>query len=436
MGVSLAVVSLVLAWALSVPAGLFPGSWLEFAERCLICLAVCILLSFVWAFLLLGGIDRGWAHFKRSAPLVLSLRRALLDAGYSVTRCWLLGEYEELPRMDFRLVGDGGSALLRVENSIRFDKKLDGVDVSSALRGYVLERSYQSDDRDWYIYELIDAVSDFGLGFETLEEFSLYAGERCDRWHLFLDGRTTVPLSSALLVGQTGSGKTYALASLILQMWEKGAEVSLCDPKRADVNALSVSLGLGDAAVSPDEIAASLDLFVSQMAVRKEEMALRLATRMVSTYEDFGLEPHVLVIDEYAALSYAMRSRDKKFRDAVAGRIAEVVLQGRQLGFFIMIAMQKSDASLIDTAMRENLPLVVVLGNAQPQTVVTAFGSGVDLPARSNGPGEGWFTCPQIAPTPKLVQFPDLRFLASGDFGRGGGSCNDPRPHSDEVTPR
>lgn len=412
-GLGLAALFAFLSWAFSIVPipllGIFGRLSLLFALGALL-----LLVSAVASFLHHFHLERGWTYLRRYAPLAISLRHDLLDAGYSITRYGPFGEYEQLPRIDLELAEDGKAAVLRIENSVKFDKRLDDVDVSSALKGFVVERTYQSDDRDWYVFELMDASSEFKLRFNTYQEFETYAFDRCDKYHVFLDARTIVPITNALLVGQTGSGKTYALASLILQLRAKGTKLVLCDPKQADVHALSLTLGLGSAAATLDEIADRLESFRDEMQKRKRLMAEKLASRMASTYADFELAPHVLVIDEYAALAYAMRTRDKKFKDEFAARITEIVLQGRQLGFFIYIAMQKSDAALIDTAVRENLPLIVVLGNAQPQTVVTAFGTGADVPPRANGPGEGWFEFPEIAPSPKLVQFPHLRFLSHG----------------------
>lgn len=376
---------------------------------------------------------RGLGYFLRFAPIYFSLRHALLDAKYSITRNGPLGEYEELPKIYLDFSEDGSSATLIIENSIRFQKRLEDIDVSSALAGYVLERSYLTDDRNWLVYELVDASADLRIRFTTFEEFKEYARKRCDVNHLFLDSRTTVPLTSALVVGQTGSGKSYALYSLVLQQAEKGARLALCDPKNSGIAALGRKLSPNSVAVNLDEIVEQLESFVSTMGTRKEELGHLLSSSLDATYADFGLMPHVIVIDEYAALAYELRAREKKYRDHVAELIAAVVLQGRQLGFFIWLAMQKSDATLIDTAMRENLPLVVVMGNAQPQTIVTAFGSGVELLARNNAPGDGVFTEPHVAPTPKLVQFPNLAFLSSGiGFLDGRGSCNDPRPHNEQ----
>ncbi len=79
------------------------------------------------------------------------------------------------------------------------------------------------------------------------------------------------------------------------------------------------------------------------------------------------------------------------------------------------MVMQKSDASLIDTAIRDNVPLKIVLGNSETQTYVTAFGAGVEIPNRHYFVGEGVFTEPTLAPEPKIVQCPlcDFDILAA-----------------------
>jgi hypothetical protein len=380
-------------------------------------------------FLLRFGIVHGWRYFRSCVRITVPLRRALLDAGYSIKRCGLVGEYEELPRIRIEIARDGLSVKVRVENSIRFDKRLEDVDLSSAINGYVLERAYLADDRSERVFELVDASKDFSMVFETYGKFETYVREGYDRYHLFLDSRSAVGLCSALVVGQTGSGKSYLLYSLVLQLHVKEATLYLCDPKNSGLASLGRLLCPERTGVSLDEIIGLLERFVSEMEGRKAEMQELLSGKLDATAFDFGLAPAVFVIDEYAALAYALRSRDKRTRDHVAELISAVVLMGRQLGFVLVLAMQKSDATLIDTAMRENLPLVVVLGNAQQQTIVTAFGQGVNVPERDNKPGEGVFMEPHIAPTPKLMQAPDLRFLSDGIGFLGRGSCNDPRPH-------
>lgn len=345
-------------------------------------------------FLLRFDVLCGWSYFRLCVRMLIPLRHALLDASYSFKRNGLLGEYEELPKMRIERIDEGKAVRIRIENSIRFDKRLDDVDISSAVRGFVLERAYLTDDRSEYVFEMVDASADFHLVFEEYSDFEECVTANYDEKHWFLDSRSAPALSSALVVGQTGSGKSYFLYSLLLQMRIKEADLYICDPKNSGLASLGMKICPERTATELDAIIVILERFVASMEERKAQMQELLVGNLDATAYDFELKPSVLFVDEYAAMSYALKARDKKTRDHVAELISSIILQGRQLGYVLVMAMQKSDATLIDTAMRENLPLVVVLGNAQPQTIVTAFGQGVDVPARDNKPGEGVFMEP------------------------------------------
>lgn len=349
-----------------------------------------------------------------NARVMTRLRRSMLDAGFGIERVGIFGSYIELPKiyLDWSRVATAAPRLM-IESSVRFVERLRNGDVSAALGGYIVERQYFTDDRNWLICELFDPSAQEQLEFGTLDEFAAWVS-KADKYHLRLDGRSMVPISHALIVGQTGSGKSYLLYDLMLQLHAKGATLYCADSKNSGVVALGSSLARGGTAVELDDIIGLLERFVSEMRSRKNELRERLRNGLDADYSDFSLPPSVLIIDEYAALMYALKAREKKERDHFAELIAEIVLQGRQLGYFLYIAMQKSDASLIDTAFRENLPLVIVMGNAQPQTYVTALGTGVEAPDRDYQMGEGCFIEPHVAPTPRIVQVPRLSFLASG----------------------
>lgn len=136
----------------------------------------------------------------------------------------------------------------------------------------------------------------------------------------------------------------------------------------------------------------------------------------------------MLIIDEYASFVEVLASKEKKTRDPVMAGIYEIILQGRQLGFLICLTMQKSDAKLIDTALRDNIPLKIVLGNSEKQTYITAFGHA-DIPNRHYGSGDGVFTEPSIAPEPKLVQCPycDFDILKACRESLGGVTTQAPK---------
>ena len=83
--------------------------------------------------------------------------------------------------------------------------------------------------------------------------------------------------------------------------------------------------------------------------------------------------------------------------------------------------MQQAGSNNIPTFLRDNLPWKTVLGNAEDQTYVTAFGAGVDIPERKMKIGEGVYTYPAGAEKPKLCAFPTLNFDILDALTRGAG---------------
>ena len=339
--------------------------------------------------------------------ILFSLQRQLRDAGFGIERFWLL----ELPKVELSFSEDLLTGILKVQNSVKFSKRLDDIDFSSALLNYKIERHFISRDANWYIYELLRADVSFRLTFSSLTSFMLTT-DHLDPYELFLDARSICRLQHTLLVGQTGSGKTYALYSLILQMLCMSVpyELYFVDPKGSSISVLSRQIAPDRTAVTFDEIVDLLENFVAAMEERKTEFANQLNARLDADYRYFELAPHVLIIDEYAAFSAVVATKEKKVRDHVEALMHQIILMGRQLGFFVILVMQKSDAKLITTALRDNIPLKIVLGNAEATTYETTFGTGVDIPPMDYPPGDGVFTEPRLARTPKLVQFPTLDF--------------------------
>ena len=136
-------------------------------------------------------------------------------------------------------------------------------------------------------------------------------------------------------------------------------------------------------------------------------------------YRDFGLPPYVLLFDEYADFATFLQTKDKKQRDYVNNLISQIVLKGRQSGFFLWVVMQQAGSNNIPTYVRDNLPWKVVLGNAEDQTYVTAFGAGTDIPLRKLETGEGVFTYPAVANKPRLCSFPTFGFDVLGVLEAG-----------------
>ena len=270
---------------------------------------------------------------------------------------------------------------------------------------------FRSDDGNFFVYKLVNSKGSFKLTFNSFNDFLKYSN-KVPPYKLFLDGRSWVKLQHTLLVGMTGSGKSYSLYCLLLQMLNKSVtyHLYLADPKGSSLAALGDVIAPQHTAESIEEITEQLTAFVELMRQRKADLKELLRGKLDADYSDFGMEPYIFIFDEYASFAAVLASREKKERDRVKALLYEIILQGRQLGFFLFLAMQKSDATLLETALRDNIPLKIVLGNSEQQTYVTAFGTGVEIPKRHFLVGEGVFTEPVLAPEPRLVQFPYCNF--------------------------
>lgn len=356
---------------------------------------------------------KGVKYALTHAKLEKGIRRALLEAGYGVATG---NQYFRLPKVKIHLDGkDLTSGVVEIQNHIKSDTSLASVNLSSALGNYVVDAQYISDSNNYYCYEISDRRINQQLVFANYQELSDYAKRHTDKYGLytlFCDARNEgIKIRSLLLVGITGSGKSYALMGLIaqLQNWPVSPVVYYADPKGSDIAVLGSSLAPEQTADDIDSIIELLHDFYNKMLVRKAEMRDKLNGKLGSDFSDFRLPAYIFLMDEYAAFQASI-SRDKKRRDEVEEIMRNIVLMGRQLGFYMWIAMQKSDSSDIPTAIRDNLPWKICLGNAPSTTLMTIFGRSADLPSRHWGKGQGLLYCDGITAAPRPVSFPTLNF--------------------------
>lgn len=358
-------------------------------------------------------LSRGPRYAAAHALTLWRLRRALLDvgAGYAVEQYSGQEKVVVLPKIKIIFDSDLLYGTIKIRNHIKYNTGLDSINLSSALGPYVVEQQYLSDDENWYIYEVENSKADCQLVFQSYEEFSGYCKGQKD-YTLFIDKRTSVPLSSLLLVGQTGSGKTYALYSLILQLlnWPNRPKLYFMDPKNSSLCVMGNRIAPEHTAGTAEEIIAQLEAFHREMQERKSELQDKLSEKLDADYRHWQMPAHIFVFDEFASFQSVVNALDKKTRDNVSMLLRNIVLQGRQLGFFIWVIMQKSDSSDIPTAIRDNLIWKVVLGLATNTTYMTAFEHAADLPKRNFGPGQGLYTYQGRTREPKITAFPTLHF--------------------------
>ena len=125
--------------------------------------------------------------------------------------------------------------------------------------------------------------------------------------------------------------------------------------------------------------------------------------------------PTTVIFDEYAAFLSSIKN-DKKLKAEADRYIRKIILTGRQCGVYIIIMMQKPNADVIDTDIRDQLGLRVTLGAMDITGYRMVFGQvdGFNYEYRNTGegyifiPGSG-YQVPQkmLAPRVDLQQLVD-----------------------------
>ena len=244
-----------------------------------------------------------------------------------------------------------------IQNSIKFDKKLEDMRIDAALEGYVSERQYLSKDRNWYIYEFYAVDSQKQLEIKSASDLIEWSNKTADDYALRLDERATVPFHHQGLVGQTGSGKSFFIQMLVEQVLSKKVnhELFIIDPKRTDVYQMAKRT-LGDERTADKTNAIELiKQFHERMKKRQDELQDYFISNRNKTYKDAGLPALILLIDEFGALRESWKTLAKKERDEVDSILSDVAFMGRQLGCILWVATQQMNAQTMPTAIREQL---------------------------------------------------------------------------------
>ncbi|MFB4473022.1 helicase HerA domain-containing protein [Oceanobacillus caeni] len=302
-----------------------------------------------------------------------------------------------------------------INNTIKFDKKLEDMRIDSALKGYVSERKYLSKDRDWYIYEFYSVDSHKQLKIKSASDLIEWSNKTADDYALRLDERATVPFHHMGLVGQTGSGKSFFIQMLVEQVLSKKVshELFIIDPKRTDVYQMAKRT-IGDERTGDKTNALELiKQFHERMKIRQDELQDYFISNRNKTYRDAGLPALILLIDEFGALRESWKTLAKKERDEVDSILSDVAFMGRQLGCILWVATQQMNAQTMPTAIREQLVLKIALGDSDEQTYRTLFSSGVDIPPVQFTAGQGIYSFPGLASAdkPRLLTVPYCSFL-------------------------
>src|SRR5699024_2494596 len=336
---------------------------------------------------------------------------------------------------------DNGQATLRVENHLKYDSKLDGARLGSALGSYIVENDYITDDNNYYINDLLEyRTMMIQREFDEYERYKKWSTKDISDYELKIDDRLTVKYGHFLLVGQTGSGKTYALYHLILQSFmkskKKRAQMHYVDPKGSSLMSVGKMLSPSTTPVpKKDEVSNyeamkdEIEKVYNILFERQKEISPKLENeRLDADYTDFNMRPIVLIIDEWAALSKQLSAETKKQepRDIV-GMVSQIIFTGRQLGVFLWAIMQQTNAKAMPTEIRDNMMFRTVLGNSERTTYETAFSTEevAEIPNTKKDTGTSVYRYTGSDKNkPSLLAFPYLKFDLITEFRRLGSKDN------------
>ena len=384
----------------------------------LFCVLAAYMTSVTFRLLTFTNIKR--FGLKRSVLLFRIKNRLeiqLLDARIFVERRIFSNEdvrFVKVPRITIYMNDDFNSGYIEIENTIKFNTKLAELDVSASLFNFVSEEQVFEKDMNTLRIRISNSTFDRSLKFRSINEFiDFWRKSENHRYRLFIDKELTLKRSSILVVGRSGSGKSYFLYSLILEaiMSAGTKNLWLLDPKNSSIAQIGKHFNSERYAGNNEDILVKLEEIYNLTMNRKEEIEPLMKRGLDKDYSSFELAPITVVFDEFASFRSWLNTQPKEKQNLALKTINTIILEGRQIGVHLVMALQKSDAQILPTHLRENFLFSVVLGSSGEQTYVTAFGQEIasSIPKRDITTGTGWYTTDSSS-VAKIMSAPILDF--------------------------
>lgn len=361
-------------------------------------------------------LSKGYKYAFNHYRLDKNVRKQLIDSGYYIENKNF--SYLAIPNVVIELDDDMVKGQIMIENSIKFDKKLEGLRLNASIPNYIVTQKYLDKNGKYYIYSIVSNEIFNQRLFDKEYEYISWANSINDDYSLKLTDYETIPIHHMGIAAQTGGGKSFLLQTLIIQIVNKNAkhELYIIDPKRADLFNFSID-GLNTDNVADKETSIELlEKFYNNMKIRQDDMQSSFKIHKNIDYTDLNLPAHILIIDEFAALKASWNTLDKKSRDHINDMLENIVFMGRQLGFFMFVVMQRFSADSLPKSITEQLVVRIVLGDSDDLTYRTLFSQSVNIGKINLKPGMGYLSCPGVASidNPALLVLPFCGFLKTG----------------------
>lgn len=305
---------------------------------------------------------------------------------------------------------DNNTFTVFIKNSPVWQKTLLSLQLTSFYKNFIIESEpYLTENGNFVAYEFLRYNASYAYHHKTSKEFFYTIKRGC----FVIDKRTIINFGHLIVTGKTGSGKSYALFGLISQLYKQRAVIGIIDPKSSELAIIGRKIAPKYTAFDNEAILSLTKKFVELLQKRKEFYSRN--ARLGDDYKSLRLKPAFLIIDEFASLRLAL---NKKENDEFLSLVSRLILEGRQNGVFVIIALQKADSTIIPTAIREQVSFAVVLGDSGTQTYRVLLGDDF---SRKNyppqlGSGKGIANLNGVL---KMVEFPCFDFELEELFNKG-----------------
>ena len=179
-----------------------------------------------------------------------------------------------------------------------------------------------------------------------------------------------------LIVGGTGGGKTVLLREILVGLAKKCA-VYIGDPKRADFVTLEdLDIFRGRVFFEKEDIAQMIADFKQTMNNRYDFMRAEMkkrGERDLGRFYEYGLKPNILMVDEWNAF-IASLNRNARVSGQMMDDLLEIILKGRQVGSYVILAMQKPTYDDLPTKLRDNMMHHISMGRLSESGYQMTFG--------------------------------------------------------------
>lgn len=163
-------------------------------------------------------------------------------------------------------------------------------------------------------------------------------------------------LPHMLIAGGTGGGKSYFILTIIEALLHTNANLYILDPKNSDLADLETVMN--NVYYRKDDMLACVNRFYDEMLARSEELKQHPNYKTGENYAYLGLPANFLIFDEYVAFMDMLGRESTE----VMNKLKQIVMLGRQVGFFLILACQRPDAKYLGDGIRDQFNFRVALG--------------------------------------------------------------------------